>query len=86
MKIKDINGNDIRVKFVEVKPQELNKKQLQAVSIIYHKALEIACEDIKQISEKMLKVMGEELKAPYRIKDFNYYLDQANEFYSKKEV
>ena len=82
MEIKDINGNSIELKFVEAKPQELSKKQLQSVLAIYSKALEIACEDI-------LFEQGD-FANDYRFEEKHkrevmYYIDQANEFYAKKE-
>lgn len=90
MEIKDIDGNSIELKFVEAEPQELSKEQLLKILTLYQKAFELVCEDIN--SE--WRVSGSKEKEPF-IKvepavDVGqlemYYLDQANEFYSKKEV
>lgn len=89
MEIKDIDGNNIELKFVEANPQELNKEQLLKVLTLYQNALEIACKDIN--SE--WRVSGSKEKEPF-IKvepavDVGqlemFYLDQANEICAKKE-
>lgn len=83
MGIKDIDGNNIELKFIEAKPQELSKEQLLKILTLYQKALEIACEDILFEQGEFANDYGFEEKHK---REVMYYLDQANEFCSKKEV